>query len=502
MKYSVLYNFLEEKKILDLPDESFIAQIKLFQAQSSDPELVISLEHVLRANTGLYIQWIIQDHNLHYFLLGNTIKESFKDSQNLQKHSFFPSFQRFVEPFLSPLLLRLKNTDNQKERLILASYLILLPDDERALIEYELADKMMNDFRQTLSESNLLTDEKQLSEKISPFSQDEAIGFINHLSRASYAIKLEYTDGLLSVINFQGCTIRLANYLVKQTEKISLHKEHSGKLTELRRDLREGKIRVKNHGKKGLILNRNHAFLSILTLGIAIFSFWLMKYEPFKSVPEEEKIAKTAFSQYTEEERRQIDSLIALLDQEDDEEAEESLIDPFMGLEEVEMILREPVKNEQIEEYIIKIEEIHQKNLQRSDSCKGMSDSSFKKYLLDGFKALSTLSGKRQMSFKNESDYQVILMVFNDSPGKPVYMQCLTKHQEIKFKVDSGQKMIVLAGQKFDKTESYFCITDENTALSQNTIYEFDQSAKSGKMLVVGNPGSEFSLIDLKKVLI
>ena len=136
----------------------------------------------------------------------------------------------------------------------------------------------------------------------------ELVQIVNSLSKASYALKLEYVDTIVNTVRTNGCTVRFANWIFKQMEELKLNNEHEEKILELKKELKEGKLAVRNHGsgKTPIRWKSVITFLFVALLGIG--SFYIIYFKPFSTV-EDEVIADTSsFKKFTKEERQGQDS--------------------------------------------------------------------------------------------------------------------------------------------------------------------------------------------------
>ena len=93
-------------------------------------------------------------------------------------------------------------------------------------------------------------------------------------------------------------------------EQLTLNREHEDQIAELRKELREGNLEVKNHGT-GKTPIRWRSILSLaLVLLIMGGAFYVIYFKPFSQVEEIDIADTSSFKQFTKEERNELTSLI------------------------------------------------------------------------------------------------------------------------------------------------------------------------------------------------
>src|SRR5690606_5569889 len=116
---------------------------------------------------------------------------------------------------------------------------------------------------------------------------EDTIHLINTFSRTSYALKMDYVEHVLNIINSKSCTTRLANWLLKQLEKIELNPEHRSKITDLRSDLKTGNMSVRNrntHSRTSIPFRL--IIFSLFSLILISIAIWLIVEKPWSDSDE------------------------------------------------------------------------------------------------------------------------------------------------------------------------------------------------------------------------
>ncbi len=507
MDYLKLTEFLEDRKLAGsaYDEHRFQQEAEAFASTHPANEAMQKmLRHVARHGNAVFLSWTAQNDALRQFLEQGSPVRPFRDEERILEHTFIRDYRRFISPFLAPLILRYKDSESFGERSRAASFLVLLDDDARPLIESEATRHLLNDLRVALSAAETATEERELVRLLAPFLDEDIIRFVNHLSRASYAAKLEFVDALLEVINYPACTLRYANFLLKAVGQIELHSEHFKKLVELRSGLRNGDVRVKNHGRKRSTIGMRQVLFGVLLLLIGGTTFWIFYSDPFKKVDDpEEPEQKTAFSQFSVEDRVKLDSLIATLEDDSGEEPDE--IDPFVYLQSIDLTFREAFDNETMEELVTKLDAFYKAPFPDSSThCASFTKAESAAYLYPGFKALSDKRGQREVVFKNQSDYEVMVFVFLDVTGGSAYMQCVPSGRTITFRSEAAEKFMAIPGNALSEKEgssagASFCQYDLRTLEFLHTVETFNHSTKDARIMAVGKKGSYFSIVDLRK---
>lgn len=523
-KFIALKTFSSLYEGLDLFSEEGLQQFKnRIQGEQGDEialENKIPREDLMRfmqslnsSSTILFQNWVEQNDYLKQCLLGEEITP-FKDTAGVLSHQYSDGFKRFISPFLTAELLS-RTSENDKELSILFSYVALLDNDDRAVVESQLFKPVRKRLDELNTASPHFTEEQELIDVIKPLCSEDLIRVVNSLSKASYALKLEYVDTIINTVRTNGCTVRFANWIFKQMEGLRLNNEHQEKIVELKKDLREGKLDVRNHGsgKTPIRWRAITTFLFVLILGGG--AFYVIYFQPFSTVEDDEIADTSSFKQFTKEERKKIDSLIQSMN--NPLLPDESEIDPGIPIGNgATLTLRQQSNNnlmESIYDDLSKDAEVQQH--QAVDSC-SLKRKKFKRY--QGVKDLAKHQGSVDAVIKNESEYDVVLYVAENKTGGSVYSLFLKQGSTHEFQINRGDLVTAIAGNIYipyvaptsfnavDLPSSdfkyHFCDTDANYEESINTTYEYtDRGRQKTKFMIMGNYGSYFSLMDIYGVL-
>ncbi len=461
----------------------------------------------------LFHQWISANDSLSRLLIKGEL-EAFEDRQGITKHKLFSAFQSFVSPYLTERVLTVSLKD-LTDRKSVFSYVRLLDEESRILVEDQLFKPIKTALEEMSVAAKRVVDEQELIELVKPLCTDDHIAIVNELSKSSYAAKLTYVDTILASLRSKACTVRLANWVLKSMELVQLNKEHEYKINDLRRALREGHFRVKNHGKGSTSLRRKDILLLISFLLVAGSVSYILYYKPFSQVNEHEFEDGSSFKEFTPDERRLIDSLVQTMDTQ--MENEELVIDPGnMNGGGISLSIRKPFRNKKLEaiyQDLSKDENI--KSNYSKDSCAARVEP-FTRY--QGVTDPSKRNEPVSAVFRNESDYQVIIYIAEDKSSGVVTSTLLEQGKTVVLPVDYGDAILVVAGEHYTKFTKHpqakaeelpsqhfthhFCVTDGAYEETMNTAYKYsDLTRTKTKFMITGTKSTYVRLVDLFGVL-
>lgn len=482
-----------------------------------DTEKFIAFQETLRDPSNIvFYGWIEQHSALKKALLGEKLS-LFIDSSKHLNHTLSDNYKKFVSQVLSDNLLRTK-TSSDKELNVAFSFVQLLDEPHRAVVE----DKLFQPYQDRLNDlkaiSESTTNEQELVNLVQPLCSDEIIATVNYLSRASYASKLGYVDHILNTIHSKACTVRFANWVLERMSRVKLNHEHLYKLTDLRKDLRQGNLRVKNH-KKGRTPIRFKAIFTVLLISLLVGSVvFLIIYKPFSKVEETEFSNNTSFRKFTKEERIRMDSLLREMDNPFDKtDTLNPMITAFPTGVDIDLVLRKSFKNSRMESiYDDLITDVELKENYPTSDCSDSKNTIFKSS--NSVKSLDLLAGVHSTVVRNESDYAIILYVAESHKGGKVFASFIKPNETIEFKMNKFNTMLIVAGTSYQKFTSpkkaneneqpseafthHFCDTDLNYEETVNTSYQFMYPREGkNKFMIMGAKSGYVHLVDVHGVL-
>ena len=480
----------------------------------SDEDFLRFVKSLSSAKTILFHDWVLQNSAL-YSLLNNREITPFEDISHHLKHQFINDYQMFLSPYitekLSPYFQNSALTKNAIDQLSVAfSYTQLLDQNHRATVESQLFqginERVQNDLRVTKS----IDDEQMLIDTVKPLCDETILQCVNSMSKASYALKMNFVDDILSVLKYKSCTPRFANWILKKLESIELNEEHELKVLDLKRELKTGELSVRNHGKSKIPFKWAHVVTLFLIGGIGFFIFLVIRFEPFNESDDPVFANETSFMQFSPEERQKIDSLLREMNGTFTED--ENFIDqgtPLIGTSD-QLTIRKNFKNstlEQIYQDLLIDAELREDLIE--DSC----HDAIAFNPITGTKDLSQKEGSIEAMIKNESGYDVVLVVAENKKKGAIHSYYIKKGDIAVFKINQYNLMLLIPGNEYSKynapnvssdqlpskkLQEHFCDIDFNCRESINTMYELvNKSEGKTKFLLLGDLGTNFHLIDI-----
>jgi hypothetical protein len=484
----------------------------------SNSELQLFLQE-LDLTKIVFLDWIDQHASLRSLLLGKFPTNDFVDGQNWKGHTLYASFQGFLSTFLLPQLLKFIENEVLEVTVRAFSYAQLLPETDRMYLEQVLFKGIQERFTAAKNKIESAENEQDLLLEIDTFCSDEMLRGLNYLSRSSYATKLWYVDQLLWLLKQKACTVRLANWLLKQLEKIELNPEHLEKITELKRDLKDGKIRVKNT----LIQNKMHvSFRSIaastLIVGLLALVGWIVWKKPFSETPNDINQSATSFEQFTKEERIRIDSMLREIEHKYQPDLYDTAsYNPLMG-NGVSLAIRVPLKNVRMEElykdFLIDAD-LHNLGLYDTTNPIFTSKQGANTFY-SGVNDLNKKTGKHITLLKNESGYDVYCFVYSNQKKGEIYSAVVKKGASFNLHLNSYEQVLFVPGNKLGRYKApknqselpskafdhHFTEVDINYTEAINTIYYLaNPQPGTNKLLLTGDKGTYFTVVDLYGIL-
>lgn len=472
------------------------------------------LETLKTAENIVFYGWVSYNTALLKMLTDAENLDSYQDSFGHLLHQLAEGYQQFLSPYLSEKLLKYAGNEHPEVLINVFSFVQLLDYNHRAVVETQLFRPISEKLDALKGSLTQIKTEQELVDCVKPLCSEEIIDSVNYLSRASYALKLNYVDQVLLSIRSKSCTVRFANWVLKQMEKVELNREHEYKILDLRRELKSGELNVQNHGKGRTPIRWKNVVMATFLLSLVGFVIYVIAFKPFSDIEETAASKETSFKQFTKEERKQIDSLLRKIDgtiRPEDLNVDQAA--PIIGNSSM-LTLRVPFENKTMEaiyQDLMKDAEIQAQGL--TDSC-GVA-SSF--VLRSGISDLTKNKGTVAAMMRNDSAFDVIVYVAEESATGKVASLFLKKGETKIFEFNAGNLLMVVAGNSFQKFKSpktngadlpsklyshHFCETDANFRESINTSYRLtSDKLKKVKFLLTGDQSGYFHLLDLKNVL-
>lgn len=462
----------------------------------------------LSAQNLLFQRWIESNKVLADLLVSGVLKE-YKDNQGLGEHRLFIAFQSYLSPFLCERLLSFTSLSTDTVLLEVSSFLPLLDGDHRFLIENQLFTAVRRQLEKINAEHLKWEREELIMSEVMPLVSDEIIQRLNASSKSSYANKLQYVDTLLKTLYAPGCTPRFANWLIKRLELLELNAEHQERITSFKRDLATGELKVRNaqfvktKGAKRWIP-------TTIVLLLAGLVFYIVYFKPFNKPDEVDDIKRSSFTELTEQERREIDSIVQSMNAIVPENEDESDPGFFTGGNSI-LALRHAFQNQLMEQ-------IYDDHVLDGRLAYMFTDSCSKSVKFQAYAACDELAKNKgtESVLRNESEYDLVLFVADAHVTGKVYSALVKKGDQLTFNLAKGQILTLVAGEKYNAFSApsgassdqlpskayshHFCSRDANFEESINQSYVMNAGSTKGKFVMAGTKNQYLRFIDLSGV--
>ena len=454
----------------------------------------------------IYLNWIAEMPDLEKFLLGSLPKFSFSDKLKWQQHTLFSAFQSFISPFLENVFLANKNS-TLEENAIMASYFCLLDAGTRNLIELSIVGNFLEEQREVMRHFIEETDADTFESTLLQLCNDEAVQLFYHIGQANYALKIEYSELLLTLVKHPLCERKTLLWVIRMLEKTGLRDEHLLQLKSIHKSTIDNSINrsIKNYNKS----LSTKIILGIFILSIASVSIWYFMPLSQQYSSENELLEReTSFEQFTPDERKKIDSLLHQI-QEKNRVSREDLTD----FSDTRVNIIAGLKNKKMASIYKDLWlDLDNGNSQIKDSCsKFLNDKSL---FYENIKPLKKREASHSLFVENGSAYDVLICVFKEENAAEVFSFLLKKGKTTTFNLEMDDHLLFLPGKKFSKISchdtsgpskallGHFCEKDENYLSMLNEFYAFERPKKNtSKLFLSGDKNSFFTILDLESVL-
>ncbi|MES2587841.1 MAG: hypothetical protein V4622_02605 [Bacteroidota bacterium] len=469
--------------------------------------------------TIVFFQWIENSPKLKEILVSDEVSHLSNNDfliKQYKEHFLLKPFKKFVSFFLLGKLMHFSENSSLEIQQTLSSYLCVL-DADSALI---LQDKLNSNFKTAWKKIELelieVKNEKELIRLVGSYFSEQKIQTLNNFNKDFYRSKVELIEQGTSLFQHKFASNRLVFWLINQLNLLELNSEHKDKLNEIRESVKNGEnsyFKQKASLKTSWNIIRTSLF-GLLAGGLIFLIYYILNFSDSTEIAEQ----SSSFKNFSKKERILLDSLIQSM--EGKEKSNEPVFDQgnaYLHLSPVYIDIkkREPLKNEQVEAFVQ--DNLKAQNLVLSgetDSCEIYSENELKKLNFPAFESVNELKGDKKMYFKNESSYQVIILVFENKTNSIVYSHVLLSEEEIKFSAKENQHFLFIPGSNlgnihfkndasFSKDyKHHFCFTDDNYENYLLNSYKLKSTqSKTIKILFNENSAKEFYLVDIEEAL-
>lgn len=406
------------------------------------PEKEQWIERLQSGEFVLFIEWAEQERNLAELLSSGKLAP-FQNATNVLQHALFYSFQAFITPFLYRKLAdRLKNTQPADWEAGL-TYIPLLAEREADLVQSVICDQVKSRREELTRLIRAAKTDEALQKAIRPYVTPQYINIVNGFTASFYLVKVAWMDLVKEVMVHPAASRRLLMYLLRELSRLSLQPDHVLEMQQLEREIKIGAVKVEKY-KMPLRTLVVLCLATLLTIAVVL----LMVLAP--TGPEHNKVQeRTSYMDFTEAERKTIDSLLS--DIKTERGHKEEVIDQSdMDYVGEELTITIPRRNQDAENLL--------ESWASQDSTARRPDPAESRPFKDPYPMTEALSEKRgsvRAKFQNDTDLSVLIMVFRDKEDEWVYTEYLEKNGVTTFRISPGEHLYVFPGSKIGKDTGY-----------------------------------------------
>jgi hypothetical protein len=363
----------------------------------------------------------------------------FRNRTNVLNHALFPRFQSFITPFLYPRLNESMNNTKPEQWQTGLTYIPLLHEREADLVQSTIYEQLRVIYQDLENQISWSKREEDLLRAVRLYLNPQLIATLNLFTPSFYRVKTAWIRILKQVAYHPAGTKRMVMHLIGELKSLQLNPDHSAELRELEREIRIGAVKVEDAPvpARRIVMTVVGALLIALLIYVV---FWIVPADPERDLPQE----RTAFMDFTVEERRTMDSLLQNLKM---ERRHNDAIDggdmTYVG---EELVVKIPWKNQDAE-YIVS----HWKEKDSINRTPRPEDSKKEYRAFPMTEPLKEKNGSVRAKFQNDTELSVLVVVFKDRADEWVYSQYVEKHAVVNFKLYPEEHMLVLPGSKVPK---------------------------------------------------
>ena len=500
LKASFVYHPLEQKELfINALNSSSLTDLEM-------QEISIFLSAQTQ-QTSIFNAWIEQHNDLKSLLVSGAVTNIFSDKFKWKQHQFFSNFQSYISPFFDVLLLRDNASNSLEDWTKIYSYFELIEKEHRFYIEQKCYSFVKIELDKIFNSIENLLDTKQFESEINMLLSPPILDLHSYLSQASNRLKIDFIERVLGLFKHPFCTAKLANWVLLQLQKMKLNEQQITSLNEIKAAIISGEYVFNEpsiEGKK-TVFKRIYGFY-LLAFLIVSFLIFVFKYD-FSMKPELIHEG-SALKYFSVKERKEIDSIIRTMDS-----IPKLVSNPDYYGSGMTVFIRQSFKNKVVEKLFIDLEtdrDLHYAAI--FDTIIKTKVDELKSLVLASTKSLVTKKNGESFEFKNESEYALLLICWEEKSGGQIYTSVVSPQSTIQTKVAKEDHFLMLPGFDFGEIpakndtlykllEHHFGTIDFNfeSALQEFYVLKSPQAGKN-KVLFVGKKGEVVEVMDVNGV--
>ncbi len=500
LKASYAYHPLEQKEL-------FINALNSSSLNELEKQEISVFLSAQTQQTLIFNAWIEQHNDLKSLLVSGAVTNIFSDKFKWKQHQFFSDFQIYISPFFNVLLLRNNASSSLEDWTKIFSYFELIEKNHRFYLEQKCYSFVKIELDKLFNSIENLLERKQFENEINTLLSPPILDLHSYLSLASNRLKIDFIERVLSLFKHPFCTAKLANWVLLQLQKMKLNEQQITSLNEIKAAIISGEyvFNEPNVEPKKIIFKRVYGFYSLAILIIA-FLIFVFKYD-FSMKPELIHEG-SALKYFSVKERKEIDSIIRSMDS-----IPKLVSNPNYYGSGMTVFIRQSFKNKVAEKLFIDLETDRDLHYASSyDTLFKTKVDELKTLVLASTKQLASKKNGESFEFKNESEYTILLVCWEEKSGGKIYTSIVSPQSTIQTKVAKEDYFLMLPGFDFGKIPAknvtsfkllayHFGTIDFNfeSALQEFYVLKSPQVGKN-KVLFIGKKGEIVEVMDVNGV--
>lgn len=439
---------------------------------------VIAFEQIQSEQTALFNAWIESNSSLLSFLQGN-VTTPFKDSSMLLKNALLLDFKRYTAHFLPPFEPREDDFWGA-----LTDYISYFCVVDAAAVKTTLPFISSQVSRQNDLEFSLnVTSPDSFNQAIHAFLAPKKISAYSLFPKEWEVLRIQFVEQSLRLIQNPHCSPTSAGFILSKLRSIDLPEAVKQSVNDAWNGFQKGQLNIQKNEPKKLKISRPLMVRLVLgALGIlsCVFLFnWVFSVEDavLSITP------NSSLTYFTPRERIYIDTTLR------SEKPIRSTVLSSSSSNGVNYQIRQAFVNKKAEVLYTSLTNGLNDHYYNP---KPLGDST-NNNTLEGTTSLAEFNGKSTIKCKNSSDYDVLIIAFNELTGSPVYSTLIRSGATQTYQLTKGSQVLFLPGKQFSGSNKIpFNVWDYNFDQAIQQVYTFS-GGLSFAVVFRGDWGEEFS---------
>lgn len=497
----------------------YSAKLNVDGVDYSIDEIAISFAQIQQENQLVFQDWITNDSTFYELLTKQKPTLKKPDEKRFKGHFLEQNFYAYLSQFLFPILqkkIRVSlDQENYQEAAFCHELSNYLTKENRIIIHQSVSQRLKDVLVATSNELPQYKNSEELIQGLKIIRNPSFIDCFNLLDKSFYSTRIEFVKFLKTVIDHPKCDVLVIRSIRSNMLRLALNPEQKEELDGFL-DASFTKVK-KSIGKSAnrWAFVKNWYFWGVLTLMALVTTIIIVFNKP--EIKVDPPRLNSGLDSLNTEQIVNVDTLLGL-----------DLTDPEVILEEEDDVFQpdltftfptQELKNESVKSLHSSMVKDYnqQEDLMLSYNCHPFPLGEFKSFIYEEMETTDALSGPYHQ-FKNYSDYEVFVVVFENKTGGKSYGKLLPSggHVSIGLKTSHtvffyiGNEMTRFNPARFEnkgygsiqeaekvakKFNAHFCEMDYNTLMALSKIYTVKQNSSTGGTTTIkGNYYDGFSV--------